>query len=202
MVKAKYWLNKIKDTAASTKNLVELIRKTEKEMTDNVTCCKDENKKCKGQEVQCTNDAVEVYCSEKYGRHLIATRDLKPGELVLVEKFYAASVNSKKPYAYCSHCLAISWSTIPCDQCAYNMFCNENCKEEAWKRYHDVECLLDLNFSCFDSFYMQLSIKSLIMGIREAGSIEKLKIMINNIDKCPGKKSFFLLFITYKIIYH
>lgn len=88
---------------------------------------------------------------------------------------------------YCSHCLAISWSLIPCDYC-YSMFCSEGCKREALEKYHDIECLVDFYkiLACIGDGldYQFIVTRALIMGIREAGGIDGLRERLQIIDEC------------------
>lgn len=181
--KAKYYLNRIDDFDEGKKLLTTMVKKAEKVLENDLPDCKRKNRL----DLKNDNSAVDVSYSVKYGRCLVATRDIEPGEFVCVDKFYATSVNNKKLYAYCSHCLAVSWTTVPCDSCSFYMFCGEKCKEEAWRKYHDIECNLHLNVDGYSSYFVQLSIRAVIMGIKETGSIKKLRDFINEIEKCTGK---------------
>lgn len=140
---------------------------------------------------------VEVRHSEKYGRHLVATQDIKPGEMIFIEKPYITCFNIKKPYLYCCHCLTIAWAGIPCDHCGWFVFCSEKCKEEAWTLYHDVECYCIPYIVHFFNYIIEetgikvlfdgLSIRALVKGLRELGSLEKLKAELQSVDECTGK---------------
>lgn len=182
--KAKFWLSKI-DNASERKKLKDIIGKTEKIILDDVPVLV---KKEKDYKISCKNNAFRTEYNKKYGRHLVADRDIQMGELIYIDKFYVTTANSSKFYAYCSHCLALSWTTIPCDQCSFYMYCSENCKDQAWQNYHDIECSVKFGKHPKDhtDYYVQLGLRALVMGFKEIGGIEKLRELTNEIDKCKG----------------
>lgn len=127
---------------------------------------------------------------------MIATRNINPGEIIFVEKPYVSCLNIKKHYIYCCHCLSVAWTGIPCNNCSWFIFCSEKCKEDACKEYHDVECTCVPYIAHFLNFLQEetkenvifdtLSIRALIKGVKEVGSIEKLKAFLLNIDNSRG----------------
>ncbi|XP_014238046.1 SET and MYND domain-containing protein 4-like [Trichogramma pretiosum] len=137
-------------------------------------------------------DTVTIRQDKKYGRYLVAGRDLEAGEIVCVEKPYVKVVNANNAHMYCSHCLALSWATVPCDNCSLFMFCSDRCKAEAWDRYHDVECRVAARIMppgqlTLDTVYQLLTIKETVCGIREANGIGRLKAAIRQLDKAKGQ---------------
>ena len=128
---------------------------------------------------------VMIKHNKKYGKHLVASRDIKPGEIVIVEKFYTKCLSANKTFTYCDYCLSVCWSGIPCNDCAWAMFCSEECKTKALETYHDIECCLipyirmvlnRLNFE------YHICIRLLIKAIKEAGSISELRAQLKAID--------------------
>lgn len=93
------------------------------------------------------SESITLDYNTGYGRHILATRDIEAGEILVVEKgFVSSTVN--KIYATCSYCLNFCWNGIPCDHCVFAVYCSENCKVKAWQEYHDIECpILPLFFS-------------------------------------------------------
>ena len=45
--------------------------------------------------------------NEKYGKHLVASCDIEPEEIVIVEKFYATCLNPSKIFTCGQHCLNV-----------------------------------------------------------------------------------------------
>ncbi|OXU28653.1 hypothetical protein TSAR_004822 [Trichomalopsis sarcophagae] len=156
---------------------------------------KIEEDKAKIQEILATKKAADPYDSvsiqhnEKFGRHLIANRYIKPGEIIMVIKPYIKCLNLKNMHAFCGHCLKTSWATIPCDYCNWCMFCSEDCKQEAWQQYHDIECpvIPYIMFDQLGDYWKQLALRSTVMAIREAGGIQNLKEELDLVDNCNSK---------------
>ncbi|XP_058794976.1 histone-lysine N-methyltransferase Smyd1-like isoform X2 [Phymastichus coffea] len=101
--------------------------------------------------IQSASEAITVKYNEKYGRHLIATRYIKPGEIIIAEKGYVCYPMTCHRYLICSHCLIFAWSGISCESCAFCVYCSESCRKNAWKQYHDIECTLYRYISCMFS---------------------------------------------------
>lgn len=156
------------------------------------------------EKVEDSSSSVAVRHNQKYGRHLFATRDIKPGEIIFEEKPYVAFVNNAKFYLYCTHCLAVLWTGMPCDHCGWAFFCSQQCKDEAWQQYHDIECvcfpLIIFSSIEFDNGMLRaygmghkpiarnsLAMRALIKGVREAGGLKKFKAELQSIDKCTGE---------------
>lgn len=184
LAKAKFWLNKIDDDNKNKKTLIGMIEKAEKVFNNNVARTRA---KAKTMDFKVPDNAVYITYNSKFGRGLVASRDFKFGEFVCIEKFYATSCNSEKLYAYCSHCLAICWTAIPCRNCSYYMFCGEKCRDEAWEKYHDIECCINIASDSYSDYFTQMGVRALIQGIKEAGSIQNLRDMTNEVDKCTGR---------------
>lgn len=138
-------------------------------------------------------DSVDIKYNEKYGRHAVAKRDFAPGEIVFTEKPYLYTLNPHNNHAYCGHCLKLSWASIPCDHCSWIMFCSEDCKTKAWSEYHFVECTVVPRISyAYNNPEKdrgpQYMTRALLKGIKETGSLGKLRQRIDELDKCTGKK--------------
>ncbi|XP_014237484.1 uncharacterized protein LOC106659435 isoform X1 [Trichogramma pretiosum] len=78
------------------------------------------------------------------GRHLVARRDIKVGEMILVEDMACCSLLEDKLHTSCAHCSAPAWrgggGGQACPECANVLYCSEECRDEARSDYHDVEC--------------------------------------------------------------
>lgn len=128
------------------------------------------------------SDAIKIKYSNKLGRHMVATRDIKVGEVVMVQKAYVAVHNPESIYFYCWYCSKRAWSSIPCTECTEVVFCNETCRDAAWNEFHDLECQTMASlpmdkFGWFDIMAIKLTIKT----IKEAGSLKSLKNIIDKI---------------------
>lgn len=90
--------------------------------------------------IPCASKSVILEYNETFGRHYVAARDMKPGEIIMVEEGYICVPKNNLRYILCSHCLVFSWNGIPCSSCPFAIYCSEDCKQEAWQDYHDIEC--------------------------------------------------------------
>ena len=93
-------------------------------------------------EAPCASSAISIKYNDAEGRHIVANRKIQPGEILVLEKNYCQVVDFECQYLFCAHCMKFTWSSIPCDQCIYSLYCSEKCKVEAWNRYHSFECLV------------------------------------------------------------
>lgn len=134
------------------------------------------------------NSSIEIKYSGKYGRHIVATRDINVGEVLAVQKPYATILNPARRYNNCWNCFEQIWSGIPCDNCPHVIFCSEECKTEAWLTHHKIECnLISILHRDEKSDYTFMSIRMFLLGLKEAGSFQGLKEMIENIELHSGK---------------
>ncbi|KAJ8679812.1 hypothetical protein QAD02_015599 [Eretmocerus hayati] len=92
--------------------------------------------------VPCGSNCIEPGWNKKYGRHYVASRDIKAGTVLMCEKTSYAFVDVEHMYLVCSHCLSLAGAGIPCDYCIFTVYCSDTCKKEAWTEYHDVICAL------------------------------------------------------------
>ncbi|XP_025989037.1 SET and MYND domain-containing protein 4 isoform X2 [Solenopsis invicta] len=92
------------------------------------------------QEVPAVSDGVAISFSERYGRHYVATREFKPGDIVSIEDPYAHVIYEERYYTHCHYCLSRSYNLIPCTECPIAQYCSENCRKLAWKTCHEIEC--------------------------------------------------------------
>ncbi|XP_070535620.1 SET and MYND domain-containing protein 4-like [Ptychodera flava] len=95
--------------------------------------------------IPCLSSAVEIVSSLEQGRYAVATRDIKVGDVLLVEKPFASVVLRACNTCHCQHCYKSVLAPIPCLQCAGVAYCSTECRDESWSSYHQTECkYLDL----------------------------------------------------------
>ncbi|XP_043482677.1 SET and MYND domain-containing protein 4-like [Leptopilina heterotoma] len=142
------------------------------------------------EEIPCATSALAVKFNDTFGRHVVTTRDIEPGEILAVEKPYSMILTTENMYTHCGHCLGIAWSSVPCEHCVFVVYCSENCKELAWQLYHDIECqvtgfLLNLDMNKLGLFSMRLA----IIAVREFGNFEKLRDELVHVDSCQDERT-------------
>lgn len=133
------------------------------------------------------SDAIKISYSNEYGRHIIATRDIKPGEAILLHKPYASYLIENGIYQFCSYCMKQTWSSVPCNHCVHTVYCSDKCRDFAWSEYHDIECkLIEVSSEWGLGERPMLALKMTILAIREAKSIENLEKKLIKLDEITG----------------
>ena len=122
---------------------------------------------------------------KEFGRLLRASKDIRTGEIVLIERMYTSVPNWERHLQICNHCLLMTWSTIPCDNCSWAMYCSDNCKTTAWEKYHNFECSIvsheNESHGCKEC---SVPLRMFIMGIQEAGNLSNLKKELEEGNEC------------------
>lgn len=153
--------------------------------------------------------SVSLHTDPLKGRHLVATKDILPGELLVKEDAFVSVLNpGEMPPLhhglenkwdtrvtngdlYCHRCLKHTLATVPCGGCSYARYCSQECMQEAWECYHSTECplgalLLTLGVFCHVALRMTL----LTRFEDVEGVVGVLCDETGNKDIClPGNKS-------------
>ncbi|CAG9111621.1 hypothetical protein JYU34_001751 [Plutella xylostella] len=113
----------------------------------------------------CASRKLEVECTEKMGRHVVAKDDIKVGEVIVKEKPYFKLALRNQSLFTCAHCLSRSENLYPCENCCYVLYCSQECKQAAWNSYHSVECpmmatLIYQSFSKLELLSLRTAIKA------------------------------------------
>ncbi|KAK0071557.1 hypothetical protein PV326_001111, partial [Microctonus aethiopoides] len=56
------------------------------------------------------SDAVELKYSKEFGRHVVATKNIKAGETIMVRRAYATVINARFRHKYCWYCCKQLWA--------------------------------------------------------------------------------------------
>lgn len=133
------------------------------------------------------SSAVALKYSEKFGRHLVATRDIKAGEALALHQSYASSLYPEYFYNHCWYCTSHCLNPIPCLSCVDVVYCSVKCRENAWNEYHDVECKV-IGVMIRAEMYVGeiMAVKILIKALKETGSIQKLREKVKEIKSISG----------------
>lgn len=132
--------------------------------------------------------------SEEYGRHVIASRDIRPGEILVIEKGLVFPAGINKIYLACSNCLNFTWNGVPCHHCVFAVYCSKKCKLKAWQEYHDIECsiLPPLFSKAFPSQNMSHEMSCLRLFIK-VFQTEGLQNLIDQAKSIDNSKSYYQL---------
>lgn len=136
---------------------------------------------------QCASSKLEVVYNKNFGRHVIATADIFPGEVLVKEKPYFTLLLKSQCLFSCSYCLSRNANLYPCHSCCFAMYCSTECRKKAWKDYHIVECpmvpsLVDMDFTKLEL----LSLRTVIKARTEHASWDDLYKTIDDTELRKG----------------
>lgn len=119
------------------------------------------------------NRYVNVEKNDKLGRHIMATRDLRICEPVVIAKPFAA-VMDYTDTPYCLTCHKSYAVHIPCENCPRVRFCSLECKKA--NRSHQYECGTNFHRITFDGFIqlkcaMQMVFETLLIFNNHIGDL-------------------------------
>ncbi|XP_066949509.1 SET and MYND domain-containing protein 4-like [Macrobrachium rosenbergii] len=86
------------------------------------------------------SSALEFTVTKDRGRCVIAKRDIRPGDILIVEEPFCTMMNPDFLASHCYHCYVRSPVPIPCNSCAKVCYCSEECRAASWEGLHSKEC--------------------------------------------------------------
>lgn len=132
------------------------------------------------------SSSLKLQVSGSKGRHLVASEDIGHGELLIAEEAYVSviipdreCVRKKSTWdvsitncdLYCHHCLQRMLAPLPCQHCSVARYCTSECMDQAWKKYHCVECSLGGLLLAFGVFCQTALRAVLLTGYRQVSSV-------------------------------
>lgn len=130
-------------------------------------------------------ECLQLQRNEQFGRHIITTTDLLPGDVIGIEESFCSTLDLKFKYERCENCLREhNYNLIPCTHCSSVMFCGEKCRDEAYEKFHKIECpIIDLatELLCDKSF---ITFRTVTCAIASFNSVEQL---ITFIEETKGQ---------------
>jgi len=85
------------------------------------------------------SDAIQLKSEPGRGRFGVASRDIKLGEVLCVEKPPVFFLHEETSGVNCSNCFQESLAPLPSPTCTQTVFCSRVCQAEAMATYHVVE---------------------------------------------------------------
>ncbi|XP_065084094.1 SET and MYND domain-containing protein 4-like [Ochlerotatus camptorhynchus] len=84
---------------------------------------------------------LELVETAQCGRSLTSKKELKVGQIALMENPFLVVLEPEAVYCRCNHCgRKNELDLIPCRDCVSAMYCSDQCRDEAHDRYHKFEC--------------------------------------------------------------
>lgn len=111
-------------------------------------------------------NCLEIRENSQFGRHLVTTRDLYPGDIIGILKPLCVAKANRYQYERCENCSLERWENlIPCPTCTVTMFCDEKCKREALNGFHKYECpFINLIKLAFPNQQIRLALRLVTRG--------------------------------------
>ncbi|XP_071025437.1 SET and MYND domain-containing protein 4 isoform X2 [Oncorhynchus clarkii lewisi] len=165
--------------------------------------------------VSCLSPGLSVCFSPEKGRHLVATKGIAAGEVILENRAYSCVLipgmgggrreeteEAGRVFGtevrYCHQCLRETVSPVPCEGCSYARYCSEGCRRGAWEWHHRWECPIGAELSTagvMSQLALRVALKAGVKEvlkarepIRDADNDSKLireKISANNSSSKP-----------------
>ncbi|KAI4457246.1 set and mynd domain-containing protein 4 [Holotrichia oblita] len=125
-------------------------------------------------EIPCASAKVEIRRTKALGRHVVAKRRIKIGEMVAVERPFVSVLLKDHLRDHCYSCLTLCYSTIPCERCVYAMFCSRTCQQQAWEQHHKYECPMLATLYAMDVSKMTLAaLRIALVARKHYGELDK-----------------------------
>lgn len=120
-------------------------------------------------------DGLELRRSEKFGRYVITTRDLQPGDIIAVEQPHFAFLSPTAVFEKCFNCLRSNMLDLYPGN-SFAMFCSEKCRLETDIKFNGKAAVIN---SCLTgSDITQKMIRIMSEALHAAGSFEELKTLV------------------------
>ncbi|XP_015120244.1 SET and MYND domain-containing protein 4 [Diachasma alloeum] len=144
------------------------------------------------------SDAVALIHEDARGRHLIATRNIKAGSVLIVDEPFSFSTDEAALSTNCLHCHSSLQGNrnirVPCGNCQTVSFCSEECRKNAWSSYHKYECMIFDNFlerstTCDQKSHVLLAYRTTIAkAITKNSSLLDAEFLCYQDAKCEDAK--------------
>ncbi|XP_050298732.1 SET and MYND domain-containing protein 4 isoform X2 [Anthonomus grandis grandis] len=123
--------------------------------------------------IQSAMDSIQIEDSKELGRHIIASKDIEPGEIIAVEDPFCQTLIAQF-LTHCHHCLKLCYTLIPCEMCTEAMFCSESCKLFSYESYHQFECKILLTIQHMELMWRLVHLRITIVARSEYDKISNL----------------------------
>ncbi|XP_020288759.1 SET and MYND domain-containing protein 4 isoform X2 [Pseudomyrmex gracilis] len=91
-------------------------------------------------ELRWLSDALEIRETAAAGKHAVATVEIHPGDILVIEPPLAGCLLPEFYGTHCQHCYARLKAPVGCPNCSSVAFCGRKCRDVAITTYHKYEC--------------------------------------------------------------
>lgn len=132
-------------------------------------------------------NCLEIIENERYGRHIITTKDLMPGDIVSMEAPVCKILDKNMLYKKCTNCLkAVNFNLIPCQRCSMAMFCSNECEQSAFNSFHKYECPIlgaVVNKFCENDCVPWTALRLLLMAMKCYPAYDQIRKMYDEVKR-------------------
>lgn len=132
---------------------------------------------------------IDLEYSSIFGYHLVTKRNLKPGDIIMLEKPFSAPLIPDAWNDKCCYCLKSMYlSLIPCLQCSHAMFCSRECQQMGGS-FHLYECPIMSDIQ--DMFFPEaiIALRNTLKGFLAFENLDELTKVFK--DKTRNRKDDF-----------
>ncbi|KAK9293616.1 hypothetical protein QLX08_011475 [Tetragonisca angustula] len=83
---------------------------------------------------------LDIEQTENAGKRVIAAKPIEPGDRLVVEEPFAATLLPEFFGTHCQHCFSRFVAPVGCPDCSSVAFCGRRCRDVAVASYHKYEC--------------------------------------------------------------
>lgn len=123
-------------------------------------------------------ECVKLKIDKIYGRVLVSDRDLKPGDVIMMETPYAPVIDAGAAHKKCTNCLSFNnYNLIPCPYTPTAMFCDKNCYQAAMKRFYNYERDISVKLKEWGNLETQIAVRLLMISINSFNDLNELEAL-------------------------
>lgn len=143
------------------------------------------------EEIEGVSSAMTLAYNEEFGRHFVATRDIKIGDFLMIQspliwaKERESEVDPKGKKWLCDFCLNSIINPVPCERCTYFLYCSLKCRSEAFEKYHKIECQI-CNIRSPVGPQTTLFLRTLLVTTKQGENFQEAYNLMEKIKKCKG----------------
>lgn len=126
-------------------------------------------------------NCLEITENDKFGRHIITTKDLSPGDILVLESPFSTVLDKSMIYKKCNNCnRSANFNLLPCQRSSMAMFCSEACEQTAYQLFYKYECPIMasiLELFCIDDSVYWASLRLLLLAHKCFPTFEQMRRM-------------------------
>ncbi|XP_064633432.1 SET and MYND domain-containing protein 4-like [Lineus longissimus] len=110
----------------------------------------------KNDKFPCASAVFELKDSAEQGRCAVVSKDVRVGEVLIVEKPFGSVLLAPYYMTHCYNCMKRTIGTYPCPNCCTVNFCSKECQQVALDSFHKNECKYLSNINLTDNCWGHL----------------------------------------------